>query len=96
MRAKALFLHDNQVPHPKYKCFRVLISVRLRKPRANEVPLSFRCIVSLRTHPHMYHQRYVPSRIHLQMHVKGVVLLSSVHCATMEKISQKILRHALI
>jgi hypothetical protein len=96
MRAKASFLHDNQVPHPKYQCFCAVISVRLRKARANEVPLCFRCAASLHTHPHMYHQRSVLSRIHWQLHVKGAVLLSSMHCATMAKISQKILRHALI
>ncbi len=96
MRAKASFLHDNQVPHPKYQCFCAVISVRLREARANEVPLCFRCATSLRTHPHMYHQRYAPSRIHWQLFVKGAVLLSSMHCATMVKIFQKILRHTLI
>ena len=96
MRAKASFFHDNQVPHPKYQCFCAVISVGLRKARANEVPLCFRCVASLRTHPHMYHQSSAPSRIHSQLHVKGAVLLSSMHCATMAKISQKILRHALI
>ena len=96
MRVKASFLHDNQVPHPKYQYFCAVISVRLRKARANEVPLCFRCADSLRTHPDMYHQRSVPSRIHWQLHVKGAVLLSSMHCATIAKISQKILRHALI
>jgi hypothetical protein len=92
---KASFLYDNQVPHPKYQCFCAVISVRLRKARANEVPLCFRCAASLRTHPHMYHQRSALSRIHWQLHVKGAVLLSSIHCATMAKISQKILRHDL-
>jgi hypothetical protein len=81
-RVKVSFLHDNQVPHPKYQCFCSVISVRLRKAQANEVPLCFRCVASLRTHPHMYHQRYTPSRIHWQMNVKGAVLLSSMHCAT--------------
>ncbi len=95
MCAKASFLHDNQVPHPKYQCFCVVISVRFRKARANEVPLCFRCAASLCTHPHMYHERSVLSRIHWKLHVKGAVLLSSMHCATMSKISQKILRHAL-
>jgi hypothetical protein len=96
MCAKVSFLHENQVPHPKYQCFCAVISARLRKARANEVPLCFRFAASLRTHPHMYHQRYAPSRIQWQLHVKGAVLLSSMHCATMAKISQKILRHALI
>ena len=35
MCEKASFLHDNQVPHPKYQCFCALISVRFRKARAN-------------------------------------------------------------
>jgi hypothetical protein len=33
---------------------------------------------------------------HWQLHVKCAVLLSSMHCETMAKISQKILRHTLI
>ena len=73
MRAKASFLHDNQVPHPKYQCFCAVISARLRKARANEVPLCFRCAASLRTHPHMYLQRSGTSRIHWQLHVKCAV-----------------------
>jgi hypothetical protein len=73
MRAKASFFHDNQVPHPKYQYFCAVMSARLRKSRANEVPLCFRCSASLRGHPHMYHQRSVPSRIHWQLHVKGAV-----------------------
>ncbi len=95
MRAKASYLHDNHVPHPTYQCFCAVISVRLRKAGANEVPLCFRCATSLRTHPHMYHQRSALSCIYWQPHVKGAVLLSSMHCATKAKISQKILRHAL-
>jgi hypothetical protein len=82
MCTKVSFLHDNQVPYPKYQCFSALISVRLRKVRANEVPLCFRCVASLRTHPHMYHQRSEPSRIHLSLNVQGVVRLSSIHCET--------------
>ncbi len=39
----------------------------------NEVPLCFRRATSLRAHPHMYHQRSTPSRIHWQLHVKGAV-----------------------
>jgi hypothetical protein len=73
MRVKVSFLHDNQVPHPKYQWFCAVISVRLRKTRANEVPLCFRCAVSLCTHPHMYLQRSATSRIHWQLHVKGAV-----------------------
>ncbi len=73
MRAKASFFHDNQVPHPKYQCFCAVMSVRLRKARANEVPLCFRCAASLRAHPNIYHQRSAPSRIHWQVNVKGVV-----------------------
>ena len=34
--------------------------------------------------------------VHLQSHVKREVLLSSMHCVTIPKISQKILRRALI
>jgi hypothetical protein len=96
IRVKASFLHDNQVPHPKYQCFCTVISARLRKARANEVPLCFRCAASLRAHPNRYHQRSAPSRIHCQLYVKGVVLLSSIDCVTMTKISQKILRHTLV
>jgi hypothetical protein len=96
MCAKASFFHDNQVPHPKYQWFCAVISVRIRKARSNEFPLCFRCVTSLCTHPHMYHQRSTPSRIHWELHVKGAVLLSSIHCTTMTKISQKILLHALI
>jgi len=44
---------------------------------------------SLRTHPHMYHQRSAPSHIHWKLHVKGGVLLSSMYCATMRKSLRK-------
>ncbi len=89
-KQKKAFVIENR------KSFCVVISVSLRKARAHEVPLCFRYATSRRTHPHMYHQRSVLSRIHWQVHVKGAVLLSSIHCATMTKISQKILRHTLI
>ena len=77
MCVKASFLHDNQVTHPEYQCFFALIIVDQRK-----IPLNLFTIGddSLSTHPQMYHQRSVPSRIHLQLHVKGVVLsVSSMH-----------------
>ncbi len=35
-------------------------------------------------------------QLHMQLNVKGAVLLSSIHCSTMAKISQKIFRHVLI
>jgi hypothetical protein len=73
MRAKASIFHDNQVPHPKNQCFCAVMSEWARKARANEVPLCFRCADSLRAHPHMYHQRSAPSRIHWHLHVKGAV-----------------------
>jgi hypothetical protein len=78
MCAMASFLHDNQVPHPKHQCFCDLISTKIRKARAYYVDSCFRCAASLRTHPHMYHQRSTPSCIHLHLHVKGTVLLSSL------------------
>ena len=85
---EGIFLHDNQVPHPKYQRFCALISVRLRKARTYQVASGFRCAASLRTHPHMYHQRSSPSCIHLQLHVKGAVLLSSMHCNHGENLSE--------
>ena len=96
MCVKVSFLHDNQVPQPQYQCVCVLISVRLRKDRTNEVSLCFRGGSSLWTHPYIYHHRYSPSRIHWQVHVKSVVLWSSMHCVTMTKISQKLLRHTYL
>ncbi len=89
IRAKASFLHDNQVPHPKNLCFSVLISVRLRKTRSNEVSLCFRWDASRHTHPHMYHKRSVLSRIHLPLHVQGEVLLFFMYCVTWWKSLRK-------
>jgi hypothetical protein len=79
--------HSNQVEScTMYQCFCVLISTRFRKDR---VVLCFRCAVVL-------HTRSVPSRIQLQIHVKVTVLLFSIQCVTMAKVSQKILRRVLI
>jgi hypothetical protein len=45
MRVKASFFHDNQVPHPKYQCFCVVISVRIRKipGKRGSLVFSLRC-----------------------------------------------------
>ena len=89
MCVKASFLDDNLEQQPKYECFSVLITVRTRKARANQVACCFWCAPPMRTHCHMYHYRSSPSCIHLQLHVKGSVLLFSRHRETMVKISQE-------
>ncbi len=41
MRANASFLDDNQEQRAKYECFSVLITVSVRKTRANQVVCVF-------------------------------------------------------
>ena len=73
----------------KYEWFSVLVTVRTRKARANQVAYCFWCTLPLCTHPHMSQYRSSPSCIHQQLHVKGSVHLFSRHRETMVKISEE-------